>query len=231
MPAGSKAMLNRFELTGRERTHVREFEPGWILHPFTGESLLAMRDAAFTAGIELKVVSAFRDFKHQVAIWSGKFNGERALLDGSGHEIRHADLDETGLIDSILIWSALPGASRHHWGSEIDLIDSAALPQGERLQLVPGQFAPGGRFARLHGWLDSNMGRFGFFRPYATDRGGVRPEPWHLSHAQVSVPALRMLGLEVLQEALHDADMPGRELVLKRLPELYERYVLAVDPA
>jgi LAS superfamily LD-carboxypeptidase LdcB len=224
-------MLNRFELTGRAQTHVLEFEPGCVLHPLAGESLLAMRDAASAAGFGLRVVSGFRDFKRQLAIWTAKFNGERALLDASGQQIRRADLDEAGLIDSILIWSALPGASRHHWGSEIDIIDSAALPEGARPRLLAADFGPGGPFGRLHDWLDSNMGAFGFFRPYATDRGGVRPEPWHLSHAAVAVPALRSLRLEVLREALHAADMPGRELVLKRLPELYERYVLAVDAA
>ena len=75
------------------------------------------------------------------------------------------------MIDAILTWSALPGASRHHWGSDIDVIDAAALGPGARAQLVAEEFAPGGRFERLNGWLDSNMGRFGFFRPYATVQG------------------------------------------------------------
>ena len=37
----------------------------------------------------------------------------------------------------ILEWSALPGASRHHWGSEFDVFDLAALPEGYRVQLLP----------------------------------------------------------------------------------------------
>jgi LAS superfamily LD-carboxypeptidase LdcB len=188
-----------------------------------------MRDAALTAGMQLEIVSSFRDFKHQTAIWKAKFNGERALRDRAGCEIRREELDEPGLIDSILIWSALPGASRHHWGSEIDVFDAAALPPGVRPQLVPEEFAAAGCFGRLNDWLDSNMRRFGFFRPYATDRGGVQPEPWHLSYAAVSVEALNELRLDVLREALLGTDMPGREAVLARLPQLYERYVLAVD--
>jgi LAS superfamily LD-carboxypeptidase LdcB len=143
--------------------------------------------------------------------------------------IDHAKLNESALIDAILIWSALPGASRHHWGSDFDVLDASVLQPGERAELVPQEYAPGGRFERLNGWLDSNMGRFGFFRPYATWQGGVRPEPWHLSHAEVSVPALQVLSLEVLQEAIEAADMPGKQTVLARLPELYQRYVLAVD--
>jgi LAS superfamily LD-carboxypeptidase LdcB len=183
------------------------------------------------AGIDLDVVSGFRDFNRQVAIWSAKFNGSRPLLDASGVEINRADLYESALIDAILTWSALPGASRHHWGSEIDVIDRASLPANGKPQLTAGEFAAGGCFGRLNGWLDSNMRRFGFFRPYATFQGGVQPEPWHLSYAAVSVPALEVLSLEVLREAVEGADMPGKQAVLDRLPELYHRYVLAVDGA
>jgi LAS superfamily LD-carboxypeptidase LdcB len=225
-------MLNRLEVTGRAATHVREVaDPQCLLHPQATAALLAMRNAARAAGIELKVVSGFRDFNRQLAIWTAKFNGQRPLLDPAGQLLNAADLYESALIDAILHWSALPGASRHHWGSEIDVIDVAAVAAGAatRPQLVPAEFAADGCFERLGAWLDSNIGSFGFFRPYATYRGGVQPEPWHLSYAPVAVGALGMLTLEVLREAIEEADMPGRETVLARLPELYERYVLAVD--
>jgi LAS superfamily LD-carboxypeptidase LdcB len=222
--------LNYLEVTGRAATHVRDVaDPRCVLHVRAAEGLIAMRNAARTAGIDLDVVSGFRDFNRQLAIWNAKFNGSRPLLDASGFEIKRADLYESALIDAILTWSALPGASRHHWGSEIDVIDTAALPAGRQPQLHPAEFAVGGCFERLNGWLDSNMWRFGFFRPYATFRGGVQPEPWHLSYAAVSVPALEVLSLEVLAEALEGADLPGKQTVLARLPELYHRYVLAVD--
>jgi LAS superfamily LD-carboxypeptidase LdcB len=225
-------MLNCLEVTGRTATHVREVaDPQCLLHPQAAAALLAMRNAARAAGIELKVVSGFRDFNRQLAIWTAKFNGRRPLLDPAGQLLNAADLYESALIDAILHWSALPGASRHHWGSEIDVIDVAAVGEAAatRPQLVPAEFAPGGCFERLGAWLDSNMGSFDFFRPYATYRGGVQPEPWHLSYAPVALGALGMLTLEVLREAITQADMPGRETVLVRLPELYERYVLAVD--
>jgi LAS superfamily LD-carboxypeptidase LdcB len=227
----SAAPLNSQQVTGRTATHVRDFaDPQCVLHARAGQALLAMRNEARLAGINLYVVSAFRDFNRQLAIWSAKFNGERPLLDPSGVEINRAKLYESALIDAILIWSALPGASRHHWGTDIDVLDAAALEPGARAQLVPEEYAVGGRFERLNGWLESNMGRFGFFRPYATFRGGVQPEPWHLSYAEVATPALQVLSVDVLREAIEEADMPGKQTVLARLPELYERYVLAVDP-
>jgi D-alanyl-D-alanine carboxypeptidase len=222
--------LNSLEVTGRATTHVRDVAGlNCVLHVRTAGALIAMRNEARLAGIELNVVSAFRDFNRQIVIWAGKFNGQRPLLDRAGKALDRKKLDESALIEAILIWSALPGASRHHWGTEIDVIDAAATA-GEPPQLLPAEFAVGGCFERLNGWLDSNMGRFGFFRPYATDRGGVQPEPWHLSYAEISTSALQVLTLDVLREALEGAEMPGREAVLARLPELYQRYVLAIDP-
>ena len=45
----------------------------------------------------------------------------------------------------------------------------------------------------------------------------------------VSLPALRVLSLEGLREAIEEADMPGQQTVLAGLPELYQRHVLTVD--
>ena len=57
-------------------------------------------------------------------------------------------------IEAILPWSALPGASRHHWGTDVDLIDRKATPPGYRVQLTPEEFEPGGPFAAAQrdGW-------------------------------------------------------------------------------
>jgi hypothetical protein len=73
------------------------------------------------------------------------------------------------------------------------------------------------------------MGRFGFFRPYTHDRGGVQPEPWHLSYAPVAAPALKALTPEVLMQAIAASSMHGREHVLARLKELHARFVCAVS--
>ena len=73
------------------------------------------------------------------------------------------------------------------------------------------------------------MQRFGFFRPYRTDRGGVSPEPWHLSYAPVSLPALESLSLSMLRHVLEGSAIAGKPHVLARLPEIYTRFMLAVD--
>jgi len=37
-------------------------------------------------------------------------------------------------IASILRWSALPGTSRHHWGTDLDIIDAKALTAEMKVQ-------------------------------------------------------------------------------------------------
>ena len=75
------------------------------------------------------------------------------------------------------------------------------------------------------------MRHFGFFRPYATGKGGVRPEPWHISYAPVSRPALADLDLATLAEALQGQEVLGLHAVVAGLPEIHERYVRTVDTA
>jgi LAS superfamily LD-carboxypeptidase LdcB len=223
--------MNVLELTGRARTHIVELEaPRCALHYEAVASFLAMRDAARTAGVDLQAASSFRDYDRQLLIWNRKWQGERALLGRDGTPLDYAALSEAERIDAILTWSAIPGGSRHHWGSDVDVIDAAAVPGGYAVQLVPSEYAPDGIFARLSKWLDANMHRFGFFRPYRTDRGGAGSEPWHLSYAPVAREAIEALSLSVLRSSLEGGDMLGKQAVLDRLPEIYTRFILGVDP-
>ena len=223
-------MLSSLELTGRARTHVTvSSELGCTLGVQAARALSELKHAARGAGIDVAVLSGHRDLERQTVIWNQKFRGERSLRGRDGSELDRGRLSQRELIDAILAWSALPGASRHHWGSDVDVIDAAATPPGYRPQLLAQEFAAGGIYERLSAWLAEHAGGFGFFRPYASDRGGVMPEPWHLSYAPIAVQALAALTPEVLAEAVGSSSIDGRELVLARLPELYERYVLAID--
>ena len=222
--------MNELELTGRARTHIVELDsPRCALHYAAATSFLAMRDAAAAAGIDLVPASSFRDFDRQLQIWNAKWRGERPLLDRDGRALDAAALDDDQRIEAILCWSALPGGSRHHWGSDCDVIDAAALPDGYRVQLVPEEYAAGGVFARLTDWLDANMRRYGFFRPYASAHDGSGIEPWHLSYWPVALEALEALTLPVLRRAIVDSELLGRTSVLERLPEIYTRFILGVD--
>lgn len=220
------------ELTGLCASHVLAATGGnCALHPVVNAALACMAAAARCAGIELAAISCFRSFEQQLAIWNGKFLGQRPLLSRSGAVLDALSLDEPARVQAILTWSALPGASRHHWGTDFDVIDRAALPAGERVQLVPAEYAPGGWFAALDRWLAAHAADYGFFRPYDIDRGGVLPEPWHLSFAPLAAPALQDLSVEVLASCLDGAPLQGRDTIRAQLPELHRRYVARVaDP-
>jgi LAS superfamily LD-carboxypeptidase LdcB len=218
-------------LTGRSREHIVDLvDPPCSLHREVVASFLALRSSANGDGIDLRAASSFRDFDRQRAIWNAKCRGERELLDIHGRPLDARSLDEDALVDAILVWSALPGASRHHWGTDFDVLDAAAAPPGYRVRLVPEEYAPGGVFERLGRWLDGNAARHGFFRPYTVFRGGSLPEPWHLSHAAVAGVALGSFSEEFLRQALESAPIDAMAAVRRRLPDLFARYVRNIDP-
>ena len=201
-----------------------------MLHPAVARAFLRMRAAAGRDGIDLVPASSFRDFATQVRIWNEKWLGLRPLLDRDGRTLVAAQLTPAARVRAILAWSAPPGASRHHWGTDLDVYDCAALAPGRRLELVPQEYAPAGPFARLSAWLDAHMHRYGFYRPYRIDRGGVSPEPWHLSHWPTAREASRRLRLATLRRAIEESELEGRAALLKALPVVYRRYVRSVDP-
>jgi LAS superfamily LD-carboxypeptidase LdcB len=218
------------ELTGRSRGHIVDVAaPPCALHHAVVEPFLALREAAAADRIDLVPASSFRDFGRQLAIWNGKCRGERELRGCDGQVLDAAALGEEALVEAILQWSALPGTSRHHWGTDFDVIDLAAMPPGYRVQFVTEEFAPGGVFQRLNDWLDVHAESFGFYRPYGAYRGGVQPEPWHLSYAPVAADAQAQFSVEVLRQALDASDLLAHGAVVRRLPGIVERYVMNVD--
>jgi len=224
------------ELTGQSRGHVREVEnaPGGgkcALHKEVAGAYLALRAAAAVEGIDLVAFSGFRDFDRQLGIWNGKFRGERPMQDRAGQPLDPRTLSPAERVTAILWWSALPGASRHHWGTDFDVMDAAALPPGYKLQVVPAEYQAGGPFERLAAWLDLHMHAFGFFRPFATDRGGVSPEPWHLSYAPVAARAQAALRADGLRAVLAKAEIEGKVELLAALDRNFANYVVNVDPA
>jgi LAS superfamily LD-carboxypeptidase LdcB len=222
--------LNRLELTGRARTHVVETSgPTCTLHMHAVTPFEGLRRAARAAGIDLRAASSFRDFDRQLAIWNGKYSGTRALLDAAGQPLDPAVLSPEERLDAILRWSALPGASRHHWGTDVDLIDANAIAPGRAVQLIAAEYAPGGPFAPLLEWLCERAPRFGFFRPYRGEWSGPQAEPWHWSFAPLAEGARRKLTPAVLEEVLATAPILGKEVLLTRLDELHARYVAAID--
>lgn len=192
------------------------------------EPLSALRDRALASGFELTVASGYRNFERQLLIWNRKARGEMPVFDDNGTPL---DLNRLSLwqrVQVILRWSALPGASRHHWGTDIDVYDRAAVPPDYHVQLSIEEVAEEGPFAAMHHWLDASIAAGaaeGFFRPYDRDRGGVAPERWHLSYAPIARQFERYLSADRLKELLAPQSLELKDVVLSNLEQIIERYV------
>ena len=155
------------QLTGIDQDHVQAGPEGCLLHPLARAAFNELRADALTAGFDLRIASGFRSFERQLAIWNAKAGGRRAVHGDDGRPIDMSNLAEIDRVHAILRYSALPGGSRHHWGSDIDVYDAAAVPVDYQVQLSPEEVAPVGVFGPLHSWLDGRL--------RATDTGFYRP--------------------------------------------------------
>ena len=145
------------------------------------EAYEKMKKAAYSDGFNIKMVSSFRSFDRQKAIFERKFI---KFTETNGM----APLDA---IDKIIEYSTIPGTSRHHWGTDIDIIDGYPKVSGD--VLVAKKFEEGGPFEAFKKWLDKNAQSYGFYLVYTDDffRKGFKYEPWHYSYAPLSIPMLK----------------------------------------
>ncbi|HYV98554.1 MAG TPA: M15 family metallopeptidase [Gemmatimonadaceae bacterium] len=207
---------------------------GARVHIDAVEPFLALRADAAAAGFTLHVLSGFRSFERQLSIWNRKARGELALLDSQARPLDARAMSPAELVFAILRWSALPGASRHHWGTDIDVYDAAAKPAAYEVELIPAEVDPGGMFAPLHEWLDAHIAAGtarGFFRPYDRDRGGVAPERWHLSFAPVAAVFGQLMTPDLLRATIAASDIELKSTILDSLDEIHARFVVNVAKA
>jgi hypothetical protein len=89
-----------------------------------------------------------------------------------------------------------------------------------------------GPASRLHAWLDTKIetkSSYGFYRPYATDRGGVAPERWHLSYHALSRRIMESYTFSLFKKNIEESDILLKDVVLEHAHEIYERFLLNVD--
>lgn len=212
------------QLTGQDTSHLVAVGNQFV-HQQMAPALRAMQQAAQTAGFDLRLASAFRPFERQLLIWNNKFNGLRPILDSQSQPLDPVTLTDLEKIHAILRWSALPGGSRHHWGTDVDVYAANCLPQDTALMLEPWEYEPGGHQAEFSEWLCHNMHSFGFYLPYREERDGVACEPWHISYFPVSQHLLAQLTPDMLKAVLSHSDIAGKSHILKNLDNLYIKYI------
>ncbi|OBT08633.1 peptidase M15 [Vibrio sp. UCD-FRSSP16_10] len=215
------------QLTGLSDSHLTSIilnERNVMVHKQVKEALLSLVTQARKQGFDVGIASSFRDFKRQQLIWNNKYLGTRPLLDSNGQVLNANSLSDEQRIHAILRWSALPGASRHHWGCDFDLYAINLLPADVSLQLEPWEYLTGHQ-APFYQWLMTHAKSLGFFFPYAEDKGGVAVEPWHLSHKAVATNALATFNCQMLSDTLNTHPIEGNAQVLKHLDSIYTQYV------
>ena len=198
------------------------------IHRQVMKPLLDLQQAASKAGFDLKICSAFRSFERQLIIWNGKASGSRSVMDELGQPIDIASLDAWQKIQAIMRWSALPAASRHHWGTDFDVYDAKAMPKDYQIQLTPDEVKGTGLFTPMHDWLDQYIqsGNTEFYRPYEFDTGGIAPERWHLSYRPLADEYAALQTVDLIAQRLQQSKILLLDTVIEHLDEIYNRYIL-----
>jgi len=175
-----------------------------------------MYEAALKDGIILKIVSAARPFAHQKSIWEAKWTGARKV---GGKDLSKAIPNAKDRALEILQYSSMPGTSRHHWGTDIDLnnLENSWFEQGEGL--------------KIYNWLRDNALVYGYCQTY-TPKGANRPhgyeeEKWHWSYLPISMDMVQQY-----QKFLKDTDIAGfKGAEVATEIGVVEKYVLGINPS
>lgn len=202
LPTPAFAQSDEFsmtELMGKE--DIPLYGEGINLRKEAYEAFIEMRNAAQKDGIDIKIVSSFRSFERQVAIFERKF-------------IKYTEeqgMEPLAAVDKIIEYSTIPGTSRHHWGTDIDIIDANFKAEGD--VLVTEKFEKDGPYFILKAWMDAHSEDYGFFLVYTDDpkRRGFKYEPWHYSYAPLSIPMLTTFRKKNIMHYLEKEHFAGRE--------------------
>lgn len=145
--------------------HTAGSARGQYLRKETYEAFKRMSEAAKKDNVQLVIISATRNFFQQKAIWERKWQVESAIT------------SEVDRAKKILLYSSMPGTSRHHWGTDMDLnnLNNDYFESGEGL--------------KIYNWLTTHAHKFGFCQPYTSKvngRTGYEEEKWHWSYTLLS---------------------------------------------
>lgn len=205
-------------LTGKVESEMTDDLSG--LHPDVVAAFHKMALAAAEEGVALKVVSGFRSYQRQKEIWNDKYK-----------MFRNEGLSPPQVVERITEYSTIPGTSRHHWGTDIDIIDEA--PGEIENVLVPSKFEEGGPFYKMKAWMDTHAKDYGFYLVYtdAADRKGFHYEPWHYSYAPLARPMLKAFLELDLKTVIVPDELYGGQLLQGEVLERYKKeHILDINP-
>jgi LAS superfamily LD-carboxypeptidase LdcB len=223
--------VNYAEVFGQTENHLYFLSDRLAIHKDMKHNFVALQDATKEQGFELKIASGYRSFDRQLSLWNNKFSGKTVLKTKTGEIVKSKDLSEHQLIYQILLYSALPGASRHHWGCDIDVYAPNLLAENEQLQLETWEYERDGPFDELSQWLRLNAHSYGFYLPYASFEGGVAFEPWHLSYLPLAQKYQQAFNINKLANVIKLSNILGKKIILENLDEIASRFINNVTEA
>ena len=143
-------------------------------------------------GVKISVVSSYRGFNHQNRIWKRKFNAFRS----KGYSVKEA-------IQKVMEYTAIPGTSRHHWGTDVD------ISNGE--PTLSNSNKTNSNKKKYLNWLNNNAHKFGFYLVYTDNklREGYNYESWHYSYRKLAKPMLEQYIEKNCLQKLKDQDIAG----------------------
>lgn len=182
--------------------------PVIYLHQETLKAFKKLHQAALAEGIDFRIVSGVRNFEDQKRIWERKIQS-------------HGENEDKVL--EVLRFSAFPGASRHHWGTDFDLTFNDIPPEKALVNTTWEQ----GMGKKAYLWLKEKAHLYGFCQPYQKPPNqrragyvyGHEEEKWHWSYKPRSLLFMRFLNN--FQE-IPVAKLPGSTIVKKYLREFLQ---------
>ncbi len=219
IPASLKVMgateIDLAVLTGKNTPVLRAG-----LQPAASKAYEAMKKEAAKKGIQLHITSGYRDYTKQMAIWNGKYDRYKAK------GIKGLDL-----IKKITEFSAMPGTSRHHWGTDADILDISVMQPSNPLS--PSHYiTKKGVYFKLNDWMIHNAERFDFYEAYTDDptRTGYEFEPWHYSYKPIANDYLAAYNKNIGLKDIKSPLLKGSELITEAFFTDYkEKYVNGIN--
>lgn len=227
----SPSPLSSSPLYGTQDNHLHWLTNRIAIHQGMLSAWQKMQHAALQDNIVLHIASGWRSFERQLQLWNNKFNGQSVIKNIKGESIDITTLNDNEKVNAILLYSALPGASRHHWGTDIDVYAPNLLPNEQALTLEPWEYQNTGPLAPLSDWLKRYSQDFGFYHPYDCFRGGIASEPWHLSYQPLAKIYQQQFSVISLTALLNATDILGKEAIVNNIDEIYRKFIRNINPS
>ena len=211
---------NKNQLIGKENSAIIGDTYTSKMHKEAKVAFEKMKVAALKDGINIEVVSAYRSFQKQKSIFENKY--KRYTQEG---------LTPIKAVEKIIEYSTIPGTSRHHWGTDIDIID-ANYPKPKSV-LKEGNFYGNGPYCKLKEWMDRHSEFYGFYEVYTKNpkRKGFKYEPWHFSYAPVSIPMSEAYQKLDIKSILKEEKILGHECFTEEFIDKYKtENILDINP-